>query len=72
MEITAPIVSNFVCFRCKPKGLTEPELDKLNKMIFNDLNQISFGWFPIQRSRAGTCYALVMSTTGAKNKTSTS
>jgi glutamate/tyrosine decarboxylase-like PLP-dependent enzyme len=42
MEITAPVVSNVVCFRYKPKGLTEPELEKLNKMICNDLNQMSF------------------------------
>ena len=42
MEITAPVVSNIVCFRYKPKRLTEPELEKLNKMIYNDLNQISF------------------------------
>lgn len=42
MEITAPVVSSVVCFRYKPKRLTEPELEKLNKMIYNDLNQISF------------------------------
>jgi glutamate/tyrosine decarboxylase-like PLP-dependent enzyme len=42
MEITAPVVSNVVCFRYKPKRLTEPELEELNKMIYNDLNQISF------------------------------
>jgi glutamate/tyrosine decarboxylase-like PLP-dependent enzyme len=42
MELTAPVASNIVCFRLKPKSLTEPELEKLNKMIFNDLNQTSF------------------------------
>ncbi len=42
MEITAPVVSNIVCFRYKPKGLTESELEKLNKMIYSDLNQRSF------------------------------
>ena len=42
MEITAPVVSNIVCFRYKPKGRTEPELDQLNKMIYSDLNQRSF------------------------------
>ena len=42
MEITAPVASNVVCFRYKPKGLTEPEIEKLNKMIYNELNQISF------------------------------
>jgi aromatic-L-amino-acid decarboxylase len=42
MEITAPVVSNIVCFRYKPKGFTELELEKLNKMIYSDLNQRSF------------------------------
>jgi glutamate/tyrosine decarboxylase-like PLP-dependent enzyme len=28
MEITAPVTSNVVCFRYKPKGLTEPEIEK--------------------------------------------
>lgn len=42
IEITAPVVSNIVCFRYKPKGLTESELEKLNKMIYSDLNQRSF------------------------------
>ena len=42
MEITAPVVSNVVCFRYNPKRLTEPKLEKLNKMIYNDLKQISF------------------------------
>jgi glutamate/tyrosine decarboxylase-like PLP-dependent enzyme len=42
LEITAPVASNIVCFRYKPKGLTEPEIEKLNKMISNALNQISF------------------------------
>ncbi|MDH5481823.1 MAG: aminotransferase class V-fold PLP-dependent enzyme [Candidatus Bathyarchaeota archaeon] len=42
MEITAPVVSNVVCFRYKPKGLTEPELEKLNEKICSELNQRSF------------------------------
>jgi glutamate/tyrosine decarboxylase-like PLP-dependent enzyme len=42
MEITAPVISNAVCFRYKPKGLTEPEVEKLNKTIYDQLNQISF------------------------------
>lgn len=41
MEISAPVVSNVVCFRYKPRGLTEPELEKLNKMICSNLNQSS-------------------------------
>ena len=42
MEITAPVTSNIVCFRYKPEGLTEPEIEKLNKLIFDELNQISY------------------------------
>ncbi len=42
MEITAPVVSNIVCFRYKPKGFTESEIEKVNKMIYSDLNQRSF------------------------------
>jgi aromatic-L-amino-acid decarboxylase len=43
MVITAPVVSNIVCFRCKPPGLSEPEIEQLNKRIFQQLNQIAFG-----------------------------
>ena len=42
IEITAPVASNIVCFRYKPKGLTESELETLNKMIYSDLNRKSF------------------------------
>jgi len=42
LEITAPVVSNVVCFRYKPKGMTEPEIEKLNKIIYDQLTQISF------------------------------
>ena len=42
MEITAPVVSNIVCFRYRPKRLTEQELGKLNKKIFGELNRRSF------------------------------
>lgn len=43
MEIAAPVASNIVCFRLKPKGLTEPEIEKLNKLIYKQLDQRSFG-----------------------------
>ncbi len=43
MEITAPVTSNVVCFRYKPKELGEKHLEKLNMMINRDLNNISFG-----------------------------
>jgi aromatic-L-amino-acid decarboxylase len=42
MEITAPVTSNIVCFRYKPQGVTEPEVEKLNRTIFDKLNQISY------------------------------
>jgi aromatic-L-amino-acid decarboxylase len=42
LEITVPVASNIVCFRYKPKGLTESELEKLNKIIYNDLSQRTF------------------------------
>jgi aromatic-L-amino-acid/L-tryptophan decarboxylase len=42
MEITAPVVSNIVCFRYRPTRLTEPELEKLNKGICEELNRRSF------------------------------
>ncbi len=42
IEITAPVASNVVCFRYKPKGLGEEELERLNMMINRDLNQVSF------------------------------
>jgi glutamate/tyrosine decarboxylase-like PLP-dependent enzyme len=43
MEITAPVISNIVCFRYKPKGLAEPAIEGLNKAIHDQINQISFG-----------------------------
>jgi glutamate/tyrosine decarboxylase-like PLP-dependent enzyme len=33
-EITVPVVSNAVCFRYKPKGLVEADVEKLNKLIY--------------------------------------
>jgi aromatic-L-amino-acid decarboxylase len=42
MEITAPIVSNIVCFRFKPNNLNEKELEELNKKILNDINERAF------------------------------
>ncbi len=42
MEITAPVASNIVCFRYKPRGLGEKEVEKLNMLINRDLNNISF------------------------------
>ena len=36
-ELTAPVVSNVVCFRYNPGGLSEEQLEKLNKMILGKL-----------------------------------
>jgi glutamate/tyrosine decarboxylase-like PLP-dependent enzyme len=43
MEIATPVVSNVVCFRYRPEGLREKELEELNMMINRDLNDISLG-----------------------------
>ena len=37
MEVTAPVTSNIVCFRYKPSGLDEQQLEKLNKSILSGL-----------------------------------
>jgi glutamate/tyrosine decarboxylase-like PLP-dependent enzyme len=41
MEITAPVVSNIVCFRYRPKGLTEQELTRLNREICDEVSRRS-------------------------------
>jgi glutamate/tyrosine decarboxylase-like PLP-dependent enzyme len=41
MEITAPVTSNIVCFRYNPQGLTEKELEKINKLIYEALCRIN-------------------------------
>jgi len=42
MEITAPVASNIVCFRYKPQGLSEEELEKTNRLIHEALCHINF------------------------------
>jgi glutamate/tyrosine decarboxylase-like PLP-dependent enzyme len=42
MEINAPVVSNIVCFRYNPHNLNETELEKLNKMILEDIYKKAF------------------------------
>jgi glutamate/tyrosine decarboxylase-like PLP-dependent enzyme len=42
MEITAPVTSNIVCFRYKPRGLSEEEVEKINKSIYESLCHINF------------------------------
>jgi len=41
MEICAPVESNIVCFRYKPKGLSEEQVEKLNRSILQSLWNIS-------------------------------
>jgi glutamate/tyrosine decarboxylase-like PLP-dependent enzyme len=43
MEVTAPVVSNIVCFRYTPNDLPEEALETLNKRILRELNKISLG-----------------------------
>jgi len=42
LELTAPVVSNVVCFRYRPVGLNEAVLERLNRKILDDLNQKAF------------------------------
>jgi glutamate/tyrosine decarboxylase-like PLP-dependent enzyme len=42
-EVTAPIVSNIVCFRYKPEGLSEDQVEELNKKIRDSLYETQFG-----------------------------
>jgi glutamate/tyrosine decarboxylase-like PLP-dependent enzyme len=42
MELTAPVISNIACFRYNPGGLDEEQLEKLNKMIAQELWKINF------------------------------
>jgi glutamate/tyrosine decarboxylase-like PLP-dependent enzyme len=41
MEITAPVVSNIVCFRYVHDGLSEAELEKLNRKILGELWKVN-------------------------------
>jgi glutamate/tyrosine decarboxylase-like PLP-dependent enzyme len=41
-EITVPVVSNAVCFRYKPKGLVEADVEKLNKLIYGSICDMSY------------------------------
>ncbi len=43
MEITAPLVSNIVCFRYVSDGLDEDETEKLNRKIMAELWKINWG-----------------------------
>jgi len=42
MELTAPVISNIACFRYNPGGLGEEQLEKLNKLMAQELWKINF------------------------------
>jgi aromatic-L-amino-acid decarboxylase len=42
LELTAPVASNVVCFRFNPGGLSEAELDSLNRKIISEVYRIRF------------------------------
>lgn len=42
LELTAPVTSNIVCFRYNPGGLTEAEVNELNKIILGEIYKIRF------------------------------
>ena len=42
MELTAPVISNVACFRYNPSALDEEQLEKLNKLIAQELWKINF------------------------------
>jgi glutamate/tyrosine decarboxylase-like PLP-dependent enzyme len=42
MELTAPVATNVVNFRCNPGGLTEDEVKDLNKKIIGEIYKIRF------------------------------
>jgi len=42
LEITAPVVSNIVCFRYVHDGLNESDIENLNRMILGELWKINF------------------------------
>ena len=42
LELTAPVISNVVCFRFRPKGFDESETEKLNRLILDEINKNNF------------------------------
>jgi glutamate/tyrosine decarboxylase-like PLP-dependent enzyme len=41
IELTAPVISNIACFRYNPGGLDEGRLEKLNKIVLQELWKIN-------------------------------
>lgn len=42
LELTAPVVSNVVCFRFKSPGLSEDETERVNKKLMDEINKKAF------------------------------
>ena len=42
LELTAPVVSNVVCFRFRPADLDESKTEKLNRLILGEINKKAF------------------------------
>lgn len=42
LELTAPLVSNVVCFRFRPAYLSEDETERINKKIMDSINKKAF------------------------------
>ncbi|PVX24645.1 MAG: hypothetical protein CW691_07020 [Candidatus Bathyarchaeum sp.] len=42
LELTAPVVSNVVCFRFRPINFDESETEKLNRLISAEINKNAF------------------------------
>jgi glutamate/tyrosine decarboxylase-like PLP-dependent enzyme len=53
LEVTAPVASNIVCFRYRPKGLTAKALEELNQQIYAELSRRSF-WMVSDTTIKGT------------------
>jgi glutamate/tyrosine decarboxylase-like PLP-dependent enzyme len=53
MEVTAPVVSNIVCFRYRPKSLAAEALEELNRKIYDELSRRSF-WMVSDTTIKGT------------------
>jgi glutamate/tyrosine decarboxylase-like PLP-dependent enzyme len=42
LELMAPVISNVVCFRFRPRDLDESETEKVNKLILDKINKKNF------------------------------
>jgi len=66
MELCAPVASNVVCFRFKPDGFTEVELDALNKSISDSVNKVCV--FMVSDTRVKGKYCLRAAITNHRSR----